>query len=107
MAHEIGHNLGMEHDFVGGNINRKRFSKNGEQCTGIGGYMDYRDNPTRWSPCSAEDFHAYFSGVDQGSSVCLGKTKSRKRMYHGERYLKILIEIICTSSTDNCMHICL
>ena len=63
----------MEHDFIGGNVNQNRYSSQGQLCTGIGGYMDYRANPTRWSPCSAEDFHAYFSAVSQGSSVCLGK----------------------------------
>ena len=56
-----------------GNIHNYRYSKSGELCTGIGGYMDYRHNPTRWSRCSVEDFQAYFSSVDKGNSICLGK----------------------------------
>ena len=78
----MGHNLGMEHDFEGGNLNRERFSKKGESCTGIGGYMDYRDNPTKWSPCSAEDFYAYFSAFDRPGYVCLGNSYTTNDCTH-------------------------
>ena len=69
VAHEIGHNLGMQHDFKNENTTHKRYSLIGELCTGIGGYMDYQPNPNKWSNCSVEDFRNYFSSVD----ACLGK----------------------------------
>ena len=68
----------MEHDFHGGNINSHRYSESGENCTGVGGYMDYRNNPTKWSKCSVEDFHRYFSSIHQSwKSICLGKLKNK------------------------------
>ena len=61
MAHEIGHNLGMDHDF---GVNGPRFSSTSKPCTSIGGYMDYLANPNKWSPCSVDDFTAYFNSVN-------------------------------------------
>ena len=40
MAHEIGHNLGMDHDF-NGNAGVLRVDSKGANCTNIGGVMDY------------------------------------------------------------------
>ena len=41
LVHEIGHNLNMKHDFKRSKDD-PRFSSKGARCTGIGGYMDYR-----------------------------------------------------------------
>lgn len=61
-AHEIGHNLNMEHDFLGSKpdgLNRTCVTT-GESCTDIGSVMDYwQDEFTRWSCCSNADFDAY------------------------------------------------
>lgn len=81
-AHEIGHNLNMEHDFGGSkpdNIPRSCVTT-GETCTDIGSVMDYwqvsispnnknqigmywifysQDEFTVWSCCSNADFDAY------------------------------------------------
>ena len=62
VAHEIGHNLGMFHDFRGGNINSRKF-ENGQLCTNVGGIMDYRTNPTQWTACSVGDFVRYYYAV--------------------------------------------
>ena len=44
MVHEIGHNLGMGHDFLDGfDGGGQRFSAAGLPCTDIGGHMDYTD----------------------------------------------------------------
>jgi len=68
LVHEIGHNLGMRHDFGGTsdgftNTNVKRYTSDGLLCTGIGGFMDYFGKTTRWSPCSVEDFTDYYRRV--------------------------------------------
>ena len=40
MAHELGHNLGISHDFIK-NVKDPRFDKNGKKCLNVGGIMDY------------------------------------------------------------------
>jgi hypothetical protein len=62
IAHELGHNLGMFHDFNGGNVNSAR-NEGGQPCTNVGGIMDYRSNPNKWSPCSVGDFTRYYQAV--------------------------------------------
>ena len=60
VAHEIGHNLGMNHDFTTkpGNMRRTR---TGKACTGIGGIMDYTSRRKKWSPCSVQDLNDYYN----------------------------------------------
>jgi len=73
LVHEIGHNLGMMHDFgpqgVWTDTSVVRKADNGQTCTGVGGYMDYRPNPNKWSQCSREDFTKYYNYIKnvQGS----------------------------------------
>ena len=80
MAHELGHNLGMSHDFTDtGN----RFS-NGNPCTSVGGIMDYiGNNPVRgresWSPCSNEDFRSTFNAYGGTAGYCLIKQHGGER----------------------------
>ena len=51
MAHEIGHNLGMDHDFS------TKHKAAGCDGTGI---MSYNNPPNKWSTCSKADFTAQY-----------------------------------------------
>ena len=52
-AHELGHNLGMYHDFD------DRHDGVGGSCDGKG-IMSYGDHPKAWSSCSNSDFAKYY-----------------------------------------------
>ena len=61
LAHEIGHNAGMKHDFEQSRRNI-RYDSLGKRCTDIGSIMDYFQKRTKWSTCSNEDFQESYHG---------------------------------------------
>jgi len=52
-AHELGHNIGMKHDFDNAHGGQ------GGPCNGRG-LMSYGDKPDAWSDCSNNDFRDYY-----------------------------------------------
>ena len=88
MAHELGHNLGMDHDFDGGVGDFKdKFSSTGAKCTGVRGIMDYPHNngiQDRWSLCSNEDFRKNFIAWGGRNGYCL---KQKQKGGDGKRTL--------------------
>ena len=61
LAHEIGHNFGMSHDFDAKN--------SGQGCTGL---MDYGNPPQTWSTCSVNDFKTFFNTNNWGNGCFEG-----------------------------------
>ena len=63
MAHEIGHNLGMEHDFAkrhgGSGMPFSNGFPNGE-CENFETIESYGSSMSRWSACSNKDFIAHY-----------------------------------------------
>ena len=79
VAHEIGHNLNMEHDF-GKDESKTRFCKtDNSACTGINGIMDYwypnHGLTLIWTCCSRYDYTIYFNQKNVRILISTPRTK--------------------------------
>ena len=73
VAHEVGHNMGMLHDFDDAHGGQ------GSACDGTG-FMSYGSAPQQWSTCSQSDFLAHYNNVNSQGGWCL-PCKSNKKIY--------------------------
>ena len=81
IAHEIGHTLGMAHDFdqktynSNGKYVYRKYQKSKKDCKGL---MDYLDNGVGWSACSARDFSRYLTSAGTKKPCLKGKSNRFK-----------------------------
>jgi hypothetical protein len=72
IAHEIGHTLGMDHDFKGQDATNLKTDPTGKgKCKGI---MDYIDSTGGWSGCSNADIKKYLNGLKKNCLLPIGTT---------------------------------
>merc|ERR1711935_1245565 len=60
LAHEIGHNLGMYHDFGPSHGGTGTATTSTNDCN-YQGFMSYYDHLSQWSDCSISDFTAHYT----------------------------------------------
>ena len=83
MAHEVGHNLGMAHDFS------TAHAASGCDGTGI---MSYGNPPNEWSTCSKADFTAQYKVRE--SMWCMPGKHSKKSLLNDSTLINSFHEVI-------------
>jgi len=82
-SHELGHALGMMHDFVGdfnwaAQKGRPLFDSDRKSCLGTG-VMGYQKKYATWSTCSKDQINAWFFLLSAKGYKCLGGTHTQCR----------------------------
>ena len=71
----MGHNLGMNHDFIDPYTSPKTILRDskGASCTDSNGVMDYYVTVQKWTTCSVEGFTQHYNDVvSEAGKFCLG-----------------------------------
>ena len=84
VAHEMGHNMGMLHDFD------EDHGGSGGACDGTG-IMSYGTAPNVWSTCSKNDFLALYNEIIAGSSAYWCLDSKLLLTLLGDRFFQTLI----------------
>jgi len=87
-AHELGHNIGMDHDF------HESHGGHHGKCDHQG-LMSYGQHPTQWSSCSDKNFTTWWR---EKGHVCLKKTTDKQ---HGDSYDDSDYDTIETDEPDS------
>jgi len=70
ISHELGHSLGMAHDFKSkGPYVYRKYESESKDCRGL---MDYIDDGVGWSACSARDMSRYLTNGGKSKSCLKG-----------------------------------
>jgi len=71
ITHEIGHQLGMGHDFVGMDSTNLKTGPDGKKCSG---FMDYNETTDQWSKCSNADMKKFLNSLKKNCLMPQGTT---------------------------------
>ena len=103
ICHELGHNLGMNHDFVDPFTSPKTILRdsNGVSCTDSNCVMDYFVSVQKWSTCSVEWFTQYYNSIiSSNGQFCMALAGNGTP----EGWVMILSKTLCFLDRAICYH---
>lgn len=96
VAHEMGHNFGMSHDFD------DKHGGDNSACNGQG-IMSYGDAPSKWSTCSVSDFTGYYNSEKWGETCLKDLSWTKPTAQCGSRNRYSNCEQMASEEWNGCM----